>query len=332
MPGPVDAGVRRRILDETRGNPLALIELPRGLTPAELAGGFGLPDGRPLASRIEQTFLQRVQALPRATQLLLLTAAAEPLGDSEPAVARRRASRDRRRGRGAGRGRRLDRARRTRALPASARPLGGLPRGGPERPPRRAPGARRLDRPGPRSRPSRLASSARDGDAGRGGGRGDGALGRPRAGPWRAGRGRRVPAAGGRADARPRHARRALARRGPGEARRRRRRVRVRAPGRRRARAGRRAPARAAGAVARARSRSPAGAGATRRRCCSRRPGGSIPWTPSWPARPTSRRSRRRCSPGASAPARMSARWPRPRARRTGCRPRARPTCSSTPS
>ena len=64
------------------------------------------------------------------------------------------------------------------------------------------------------------------------------------------------------------------------------------------------------------RSRSPAGAGATRRRCCSRRPGGSIPWTPRWPARPTSRRSRRRCSPGASAPARMSARSPRPRARR----------------
>ena len=63
------------------------------------------------------------------------------------------------------------------------------------------------------------------------------------------------------------------------------------------------------------RSRSRAGAGATRRRCCSRRPGGSIPWTPRWPARPTSRRSRRRCSPDASAPARMSARSPRLRAR-----------------
>ncbi len=51
------------------------------MTPAELAGGFGLPDARPLASRIEHTFLQRVQTLPRDTQLLLLTAAAEPLGD-----------------------------------------------------------------------------------------------------------------------------------------------------------------------------------------------------------------------------------------------------------
>ena len=81
IPGPLDERVKARILDEARGNPLALIELPRGLTPAELAGGFGLPDARPLASRIEQTFLQRVEALPRDTQLLLLTAAAEPLGD-----------------------------------------------------------------------------------------------------------------------------------------------------------------------------------------------------------------------------------------------------------
>ena len=82
VPGLVDPRVRRRILDETRGNPLALLELPRGLTPAELAGGFGLGDARPLASRIEHTFLERVQTLPRDTQLLLLTAAAEPLGDS----------------------------------------------------------------------------------------------------------------------------------------------------------------------------------------------------------------------------------------------------------
>jgi DNA-binding CsgD family transcriptional regulator len=81
MPGRVDARIRDRFLAETRGNPLALLELPRGLTPAELAGGFGLPDARPLASRIEQTFFQRVQALPRDTQRLLLTAAAEPLGD-----------------------------------------------------------------------------------------------------------------------------------------------------------------------------------------------------------------------------------------------------------
>jgi DNA-binding CsgD family transcriptional regulator len=79
--GPLDERVRARILGEAGGNPLALIELPRGLTPADVAGGFGLPDARPLASRIEHTYLQRVETLPRDTQLLLLTAAAEPLGD-----------------------------------------------------------------------------------------------------------------------------------------------------------------------------------------------------------------------------------------------------------
>src|SRR6185436_4034497 len=78
VPALVDARVRDRILAETRGNPLALIELPRGLTSTELAGGFGVPDGRPLASRIQQAFLQRAQRLPRETQVLLLAAAAEP--------------------------------------------------------------------------------------------------------------------------------------------------------------------------------------------------------------------------------------------------------------
>ena len=82
IPGPLDERVKAQILAETRGNPLALIELPRGLTPAELAGGFGLLEAPRLASRIEQTFLKRVRALPPDTQRLLLTAAAEPLGDS----------------------------------------------------------------------------------------------------------------------------------------------------------------------------------------------------------------------------------------------------------
>ena len=81
LPGRLDEHVRDQIVAETRGNPLALLELPRGLTPAELAGGFGLPDARPLASRIEETFVQRVRALPRETQRLLLVAAAEPVGD-----------------------------------------------------------------------------------------------------------------------------------------------------------------------------------------------------------------------------------------------------------
>ena len=79
--GPLDERVRERIIAETRGNPLGLLELPRGLTTAELAGGFGLPDTAPLADRIEQSFLRRLQSVPPETQQLLLTAAAEPVGD-----------------------------------------------------------------------------------------------------------------------------------------------------------------------------------------------------------------------------------------------------------
>ena len=55
--------------------------MPRGLTPAELAGGFALPDASPLASQIEQSFLRQLQPLPAETRRLLLTAAAEPVGD-----------------------------------------------------------------------------------------------------------------------------------------------------------------------------------------------------------------------------------------------------------
>ena len=93
--GPLDERVRNRIVAETRGNPLALLELPRGLSPAQLAGGFGLPtvlaDARSVSGRIEESFLRRLEALPNDTQLLLLIAAAEPLGD--PALLWRAAGR-----------------------------------------------------------------------------------------------------------------------------------------------------------------------------------------------------------------------------------------------
>ena len=79
--GPLDTRVRERIIAETRGNPLALLELPRGLTPAELAGGFALPVAMPLSGRIEERFWQRLEALPLETRRLLLVAAAEPVGD-----------------------------------------------------------------------------------------------------------------------------------------------------------------------------------------------------------------------------------------------------------
>jgi hypothetical protein len=75
--GPVDDGVRERIVAETHGNPLALIELPHGLTPAQLAGGFGLPDTLSLAGGIERSFLERLHPLPRDTRQLLLAAVAD---------------------------------------------------------------------------------------------------------------------------------------------------------------------------------------------------------------------------------------------------------------
>jgi DNA-binding CsgD family transcriptional regulator/tetratricopeptide (TPR) repeat protein len=78
---PLDERVRDRIVAETRGNPLALLELPRGLTPTELAGGFGLPDAPGLSGRIEDSFRRRWAGLPAETQRLLLVAAADPVGD-----------------------------------------------------------------------------------------------------------------------------------------------------------------------------------------------------------------------------------------------------------
>ncbi|MGH3403506.1 MAG: AAA family ATPase, partial [Streptosporangiaceae bacterium] len=80
-PGRLDERVRDRFVAETRGNPLALLELPSGLSAAELAGGFGLPGAPPLASRIEQSFRRRLQSLPVQAQQLLLVAAAEPVGE-----------------------------------------------------------------------------------------------------------------------------------------------------------------------------------------------------------------------------------------------------------
>ena len=91
LTGPWDARVRDQIVAETRGNPLALLELPRGLTPAEMAGGFVLPDTVPLAGRIEESFRRRLEALPAETRLLLLVAAAEPVG--EPVLVWRAAER-----------------------------------------------------------------------------------------------------------------------------------------------------------------------------------------------------------------------------------------------
>jgi DNA-binding CsgD family transcriptional regulator len=86
---PLDATVRDLIIAETRGNPLALIELPRTLTPTELAGGFGWPRAAPLSGRIEHSFRRQLDDLPDQARRLLVLAAADPSGD--PVLVRRAA-------------------------------------------------------------------------------------------------------------------------------------------------------------------------------------------------------------------------------------------------
>ena len=81
LAGPVDARVRDQIVAETHGNPLAILELPRSLSAAELAGGFRLPAAVALPGRVEENFRLRVGSLPEQTRRLLLLAAADPTGD-----------------------------------------------------------------------------------------------------------------------------------------------------------------------------------------------------------------------------------------------------------
>jgi DNA-binding CsgD family transcriptional regulator len=83
LPTPLDERVRERFIAEAHGNPLALLELPRAFSAAELAGGLGVEDSRstPILSLLDEGFGRRVEALPEDTRLLLLIAAAEPTGD-----------------------------------------------------------------------------------------------------------------------------------------------------------------------------------------------------------------------------------------------------------
>ncbi|MEU4657784.1 AAA family ATPase [Streptomyces sp. NPDC023723] len=84
LPGPWDERVLRRVLAESRGNPLALLELSRRSTPAALTGGFGLPSTRPVGERIRNTYVNRIAGLPADTREFLLAAAVDPTG--EPAL------------------------------------------------------------------------------------------------------------------------------------------------------------------------------------------------------------------------------------------------------
>jgi DNA-binding CsgD family transcriptional regulator len=91
LPARLDELVLERIVAETRGIPLALLELPRGLSPTQLAGGFGLPSTAPLSAGIEDRYTRRLAELPSESQRLLLVAAADPVGD--PALVWRAAER-----------------------------------------------------------------------------------------------------------------------------------------------------------------------------------------------------------------------------------------------
>ena len=313
-PARLDESVLERIVAETGGNPLALLELPRGLTPGQLAGGFGLPAALPLSSGIEQSFTRRLARLPRDARRLLLLAAAEPVGD--PALLWRAAQQlgipetaahARRVGRLADGGR-------CGGVPSSARALGGVRGGRAERAARGSPRAGGRDRSADRPGSPRVASGAGGVRARRRGGRRARALGGAGAGARRLRRCCRLPRARGHADTRPRPPCAARAGRGsdevPGGRARRRARSALVDGGRRARRARSRASRIAAGADrirldarqrrahAAARGRPPA-----RRRSLRRSP-----------ARRISRRCRRRCSRDGwrrRAQARSTWRWPR---------------------
>lgn len=82
MPGGVDPRVRDRVVAETRGLPLAILEVPHSISAAELSGGFWIAGKRSSPAAVEQTYIRRIRALPSPTRQLLLLAAAEPVGDA----------------------------------------------------------------------------------------------------------------------------------------------------------------------------------------------------------------------------------------------------------
>ena len=202
--------VRDRIVAETRGNPLALLELPRGMTRRSSPADSGSPRAA-AAGHIEQSFIRRLASCPRRRSGCCCwrppSRWATPRCSGAPPSPRDRRERGRAR-----EDARAARARSARPLPASAGALGGLPRGVRRPSGARASGAGRGDRSGARPRSPGVASRAGGGRRRRGGRRRARALGRPRAGPRRRCGGGGVPGAGGGADARSGGAgRRALA-------------------------------------------------------------------------------------------------------------------------
>ena len=131
VPGRLDDRVRDRIVAETRGNPLALLDLPRSMSAAELAGGFGLLPATDLPRHLEDHYLQRAGELPEATQRLLLLAAAEPMGDATLVWRAAHSARRRKKLARAGRRRAARRDRSPCPLPASTGAIRGIPGGCP---------------------------------------------------------------------------------------------------------------------------------------------------------------------------------------------------------
>ncbi len=330
VPGRLDDRVRDRIVGETRGNPLALLDLPRSMNAAQLAGGFGLLPATDLPRHLEDHYLRRAGELPEATQRLLLLAAAEPMGDGTLVW------------RAAGR---LG-VEQSSLAPAEDAQLVEIGTRARFRHPLVRSAVYRAAAPSERRAAHRALAEATD----------------PETDPDRRAWHRAQAAVGvdeGVAAELERSADRARARGGaaaaaaflaraaeltPDPAERGRRawlpRRRRSTPGHRTRRSSCWRPPSSPGSTSSSapgwsgcarRSRSHARAAATLRRCCSTPHGASSRSTLRWLARPISRRSRRRCSPVASAARRTSARPPRPPGlrRRHGSR-HARSTCSST--
>jgi hypothetical protein len=246
VPGPLDAAVCEQIVMESHGNPLALLELPRTWNVVGLAGGFGLPRGQPIAGRIEQSYIRRLQLLPPDTRLLVLTAAAEPLGD--PVLLHRAAGTlgiDLAAAGPAQDGGLLELGRRVEFAHPLVRSAAYRSAGAEDR--------HRVHRALADAGPAGLAPRTRDPRTRRGGRRRARAVGGPRPGPWRRRRGGCVPATVRGAHRRSCAARGALTGRGAGELSGRCLRRSAPAGGRGPSRTARRVPARPRGPSARPR-------------------------------------------------------------------------------
>jgi AAA ATPase-like protein len=140
---PLDEQVRERFIAGAGGNPLALLELPQGLTQADLAGEFDVVLAPGLLGRLEESFRQRLRGLPEATQRLLLGRGGRADRRPGAAVAGGRAAGDWNGGGGSRQNGRVADDRPEGHLPASAGQIGGVPGGVPGGTPGRTPGSGR---------------------------------------------------------------------------------------------------------------------------------------------------------------------------------------------